>query len=607
MKKLGIIFMFIICIIPLYFAEAVAEEKRIFGPTWAIKEKGKAQESYFSFHSKPIAGAKYVLKVRAIHLRSRVKVVLNGTEVITRKTQFVDGVIEISVNLIDGDNELSLMVYKGEVAISVKAITPPATTRALYCAVIGEDGMIVSEGLNVSVQILNTDNRVLNGITGEDGFCSFNGLPTKGTAIINVLGEGVAGSEVVNLSSAKDHVTSTIHLYSQGPGKITGKTDANAIVQVIFQTPPDHPIPNILHKKSVMSDINGFFVLDNLPLKHFRLQVNAPTNTSGEMSATGVFGGLKTGSKSGKLSEAIPEVEIDIETKSPSVIHQELVNGYFTLGTWGWKIEGTGGLGWKPRFFSDEEGDPCNPDPDPDNEDLCCGAVIASGDYDTSRISQAFMIPEDASILECRIRYISEAYRLGPFSVNDDFSVRVETESGAVILAEGSENTYEQDGYVDISFGLIGMSEELPLRFDLESVKGEAARIIAEIRHSVTPFNSFLVIADARVKKKEELYFHSDYSLVLPASLEFAGGMVVELVFENTNPLLGTVFTVKKRESQQTQVIAVPPNTSTSVSFSVFGCEPIGWTFDLREMSILNQQIFCKIYSSWIPGMPENS
>jgi len=605
MKKLVVIFLFIV--IPLSFAEAVAEEKRIFGPNWAIKEKGKAQESYFSFHSKPIAGAKYVLKVRAIHLRSRLKLVLNGTEIITRKTQFVDGVIEISVNLIDGDNELTLTMYKGEVAISVKAITPPATTRALHCAVVGEDGMVVGEGLNVSVQILNTDNGILNGITGEDGFCSFNGLPTKGTALINVLGKGVAGSEVVNLSSAKDHVTSTIHLYSQGPGKISGKTDANAIVQVIFQAPPDHPIPNILHKKSVMSDINGFFVLDNLPLKHFRLQVNAPTVTSGEMNATGVFGGLKTGSKSGKLSEAVPEVEeIEIETSSP-YINQGLINGDFSQGTWGWIIEGTGGLGWKPRYFSDQEGDPCNPDPDPDNEDLCCGAVIASGDYDLSRISQAFIIPEDASILECWIRYVSEAYRLGPFSVNDDFSVRVETESGAVILAEGSENTYEQDGYVDISFGLIGMSEELPLRFDLESIKGEAARIIAEIRHSVTPFNSFLVIADACIKEKENLYFHSEYSLLLPTSLEFAGGMVVELVFENTNPILGTVFTVKKRESQQTQVVAVPPNTSTSVSFSVFGCEPIGWTFDLRDMSILTQQIFCKIYSSWIPGMPENS
>ena len=607
MKNLVVIFLFIVSIIPLDFTEAVAEEKLLFGPNWAIKEKGKAQEVCFSFHSEPIADATYVLSVKAIYLRSKMRVVLNGTEIIGRKTPFINGVIEKTVSLIDGDNELTLTMYKGEVAIAVKAITPPATTRALYCAVIGGDGMVVGEGLNVSVQILNTDNGILNGITGEDGFCSFNGLPIKGTALINVLGEGVAGSEVVNLSSTKDHVTSTIHLYSQGPGKITGKTDANAIVQVIFQAPSDHPIPNILHKKSTMSGPDGVFVLDNLPLKHFRLQVNAPTKTSGEMSATGVFGGLKTGSKSGKLSEAVPEVEVDIETESPSVINQELVNGYFTLGTWGWKIEGTGGLGWKPRFFSDEEGDPCNPDPDPDNEDLCCGAVIASGDYDTSRISQAFMIPESADVLECRVRYISEAYRYGPFNVNDDFSVRVETESGAVILAEGSENTYEQDGYVDISFGLIGMSEELPLRFDLESVKGEAARIIAEIRHSVTPFHSFLVIADARVKKKEDLYFHSEYSLLLPASLEFAGGMVVELVFENTNPIFGIVFTVKRRESEQTQVVAVPPNTSTSRSFSIFGCEPLGWTFDLRDMSILNQQIFCKVYSSWVPGMPENS
>ena len=111
MKNLVVIFLFIVSIIPLDFTEAVAEEKLLFGPNWAIKEEGKAQEVCFSFHSEPIADAKYVLSVKAIHIRSRIKLVLNGTEIIGRKTPFINGVIEKTVSLIDGDNELSLTVY----------------------------------------------------------------------------------------------------------------------------------------------------------------------------------------------------------------------------------------------------------------------------------------------------------------------------------------------------------------------------------------------------------------------------------------------------------------------------------------------------------------
>jgi len=403
-----------------------------------------------------------------------------------------------------------------------------------------------------------------------------------------------------------------VHLYVQGTGKVFGKTDANAIVQIIFKAPEDYPIPNVLYKKTVVSDTSGFYIIDNLPLplEHFRIQVDANsaiTIPTAEVTASSELNEIKTGSEVGELTDMEPEMEVNVDTSSPYPINSELYNGDFSSGTFGWTIKGAAGTMWQPYLFEEEEEDPCDPSLDPISKELRCGAIAVNSDYPYSSISQTFIVPEGASILECRIRYRNEVYRR-PQNVTDPFSVRVETKHGTTILAEGDANTYPEGPPPpqDLSFGLIPTSAEIPLRFDVASMEGEAIKILAEIRHEGILFEGTLGISDVKVVEEGNLHFHSSHSLNLPSTLSFRAGMVVKLVFKNTNPILGSAIMIVQSPDGQTKTLAIPANSNDSVTFNIWGCEPMGWEFNVRSLSIINSFIFCDVYSTWVEGMPEN-
>ena len=606
MKKVGIALLLLISIVVLG-TETFAEEELIFGPTLVVKGKGKAQTERIYFEAEPVAEATYVLSIEAVIPRSTASVSFNGTELTTRKTPFVNGVIKRDITPVNGSNAIDVLMYKGEISVAVRKVTAPVTSHTLHCAVIGENGMLVGSGTAINVQILEGES--LNGVTGEDGFCAFTNVPLEGVAVLNASSGGTEGSEVVSLKSSNENVTSIIYLYSTGPGKVSGYTDPNSIVQAIFKAPVDYPIPNTLYKKAVMSDTNGFYMIDKLPLERLRIQVNAPIITpTVEVMVNSDLGGINTGNEYIELTETSPEVETDVDTSSPCPINSDLHNGDFSLGTFGWETEGDAGTSWQPYYFHEEEEDPCNPSDDPTSFDLKCGVIVAGPDATHSSLLQTFVVPEGASTLECRIRYRNEAYR-SAVSVTDPFSVRLETKYGTTILAEGDANTYPQGDPPpeDTSFGLVPYSAEIPLRFDVSNLEGEVVKILAEIRHEGTLFRGMLGISDVKVVEKGSLYFHSSHSLTLPSTLSIEAGMITELVFKNTNPLLGSAIVVVQAANGQITTLAIPVSSTDSVSFNIFGCEPMGWTFNIRSLSSINPFIFCDVYSSWVPGMPENN
>ena len=309
MKRIGIVALLIVSIISLCFTDAIAEEELIFGAKWVKKDLGPAQIVPISFDAEidTAADATYVLSIRALALRSKVKVILNGTELITRKTPFVNGVIEKTVTLLAGNNDIELTMYKGEISIAVKMITPPSTTRTLHCAIIGRDGMLVGSGVVVNAQILGGE--FLSGVTKEDGFCAFEDVPSDSIVVLDISSDGVAGGEVVFLTPTEDYVIPIIYLYTQGPGKVSGYTEANAIVQAIFKASADYTIPNALHKKIVISDANGFYMIDGLPLKLIRIHVTAPvivpTASSDEVRVSSDLGGINTGNEYAALKNGV--------------------------------------------------------------------------------------------------------------------------------------------------------------------------------------------------------------------------------------------------------------------------------------------------------------
>ena len=132
--------------------------------------------------------------------------------------------------------------------------------------------------------------------------------------------------------------------------------------------------------------------MEGLPLGNFRIQVNAPQVnapdqatmkssslrlTSSETTEATGYESLKSGSAHGQLTETSPEISVDVSTETPYRIQNTLMNGDFSLGTAYWEIEGQGGYGWRPRWFDNEEGDPCNQDPEAD-DNMNCGAIVAT-------------------------------------------------------------------------------------------------------------------------------------------------------------------------------------------------------------------------------------
>ena len=617
MKKIGTITLLIISTIALCFTEVSATEELIFGPMIVTKGIGPALVVPIPFNAKidPITNATYVLSIEALALRTKIKVVLNSTELATRKTPFIDRIIETIVPLLDGNNNMILTVYKGEVSISVKEITqpqpplPPVTTT-LHCAVIGIDGMLVGSGIMANAQILG--GKSLSSVTKEDGFCAFEDVPSDSIVVLDISSNGVAGSEVIFLSPTKDYDIPIIYLYTQSSGKISGHTEANAIVQAIFKADADYTIPNTLHKKVVISDANGFYMIDCLPLKLIRIHVNAPVimpdASLDEVRGGSDLGEINTGNEYTKLTEIVPETETDIDTESPYRVNPELYNGDFSEWTSGWTTEGNSGASWQPYYFEEEPEDPCNPSGNPISEDLKCGLIASSPYSPYSSISQTFIVPEGASMLECRIRYRNEAYRFPGMTTTDPFSVRLETRYGTTILVEGDAGTYPQGNPPpqDLSFGLIPYSAEIPLSFSVAGLEGEAIKILAEIRHEHVLFTGMLGISDVKVVGRDNLHFHSSHSLALPSTLSFEAGMVTKLVFKNTNPVLGSAIIVVQKANGQTDTIAILANSEKSIRYSIWGCEPFAWNFSVRSLSQVNTFIFCDVYSTWVQGMPPN-
>jgi outer membrane protein OmpA-like peptidoglycan-associated protein len=86
-------------------------------------------------------------------------------------------------------------------------------------------------------------------------------------------------------------------------------------------------------------------------------------------------------------------------------------------------------------------------------------------------------------------------------------------------------------------------------------------------------------------------------------TLTVRGGQSMHFVLQNLN-VLGTTITIRDHLGRSQSRI-IPPMGSADMVFDNFGCEPMGWTFDVST----NSDAFVvgwRLCSTWVPGDPRN-
>jgi hypothetical protein len=87
------------------------------------------------------------------------------------------------------------------------------------------------------------------------------------------------------------------------------------------------------------------------------------------------------------------------------------------------------------------------------------------------------------------------------------------------------------------------------------------------------------------------------------ATLSYQGGQGMHFQVKNVN-VLGTTLSIHSNlGGDQSQLIG--PGMTLDLTFSCFGSEPMGWTFDISSDSDAFI-VAWRLFSTWLPGDPPN-
>jgi hypothetical protein len=264
MKKL-LVWAIVLMICFGFTASAAAIEETVFGPMFIKKEKGKAKPVHYTFPTTIDDECNCTLFVQPFRgNKVKVAVVLNGVEVVSSGDKFVDGEIEVPVNLLE-TNEIAITV-SGKPGAAVRAgviVTRPAPTEiTLGCATRGASGTGMIAGATVEVQFL--DGTVLSETTGADGFCYFPDIPVGTVALVTAsTTDGRMSSALAVFSESKDHVAIDLQMFPPGPGEVSGTIETlgeplEGIVSILFSKTG--------YRAATIADASGAFSFKGLPL-----------------------------------------------------------------------------------------------------------------------------------------------------------------------------------------------------------------------------------------------------------------------------------------------------------------------------------------------------
>ncbi|MGR5408812.1 hypothetical protein ACP3V3_05425 [Vibrio sp. PNB22_3_1] len=219
-------------------------------------------------------------------------------------------------------------------------------------------------------------------------------------------------------------------------------------------------------------------------------------------------------------------------------------------------------------------------------------------------ISQSFNIPPGYETISGRIKFLSNEWpRWFGTEYNDTYLARFAAPGKMSILASGNVNSSSWGAGI---LGYNGATPEINYTLDVAGLAGKTASLYYEVRDvGDTIVDSALAVDSVKVIRTQQYLPAGGGSFTGNRTIAGTYGQGVKLTFKNLN-VLGTTLSVKDSSPfGQTKELILLPQQSVTFTFTRFGEEPMGWSFDVSTKS----DAFVVSYSmesTWVTGMPVN-
>lgn len=233
-------------------------------------------------------------------------------------------------------------------------------------------------------------------------------------------------------------------------------------------------------------------------------------------------------------------------------------------------------------------------------------AVISNAGNSNSlgSLSQAFNIPPGYETISGRLRFLSNEWpQWFGTEFNDTYLARFAAPGKMSVLASGNVNS---SSWSSGSLGYNGKTPEMNYTLDVAGLAGKTASLHYEVRDvGDQVVDSALAIDAVKVIRTEQYVPAGGGTFSGNGTISGTYGQGVKLTFKNLN-VLGTTLSVKDNSPfGETKELILAPQQSVTFTFSRFGEEPMGWSFDVSSQSDAFV-VGYSIESTWVSGMPPN-
>lgn len=234
-------------------------------------------------------------------------------------------------------------------------------------------------------------------------------------------------------------------------------------------------------------------------------------------------------------------------------------------------------------------------------------AVVVSNQGNSNgvgSISQSFIIPPGYESIAGRVRFLSNEWpQWYGTEFNDTYLARFSAPGKVSVLAGGNVNSSSWSAGL---LGYNGKTPEISYTFDASGLAGKTGTLHYEVRDvGDLVVDSALAVDAVKVVRTQQYVPAGGGSLTGNETISGTFGQAVKLTFKNVNALGATLYVKDKSPFGTEKSLILLPQQSVTFTFTRFGEEPMGWSFDVSTVS----DAFVVSYgieSTWVAGMPAN-